>query len=143
MSEPPDLETLSRRFLDLWQDQMTAMANDPALAEVMTRLVGMAPPGMAASIPPAIGGASGGAKEGADPTSEAQREGDTPAVSGRRKSKPPSRAAAASASSGGGGIDLDELARRLADVESRLDRLEAGAGAGGGRAQGKPRRRRS
>src|SRR5437899_1827056 len=37
MSEPPDLETLARRYLDLWQDQVTALAVDP---EAFTAAVG-------------------------------------------------------------------------------------------------------
>jgi hypothetical protein len=146
MPKPPDLETLSRRFLDLWQDQMTAMAADPEMAEVMTRLMGMTAPGMAAFMPLAIGGLgglAGGAKEGEERTREGHRDAETETSSSAGEAKAPPRAAAAATASGGGGLDLDELARRLADVERRLDELEARAGAGGGRARGKPRRQRS
>jgi hypothetical protein len=139
MSEPPDLDSLARRFLDLWQDQMTAMTADPEMAELMGRLMAMTAPGMAAFMPLAKGKGTG---EGG-PTDEDQREGDTTTLSKRGKRKTPPGAAAAPVPSGGDGLDLDELARRLADVESRLARLEAGAGAGAGGAEGKPRRRRS
>jgi hypothetical protein len=47
MAEQGDLDELARRYLDLWQDQMTALANDPEMAEAteqMLRLMGFAPP---------------------------------------------------------------------------------------------------
>ncbi|WP_242468918.1 hypothetical protein [Rhodovibrio salinarum] len=47
MAEQGDLDELARRYLDLWQDQMTALANDPDMAEAteqMLRLMGFAPP---------------------------------------------------------------------------------------------------
>lgn len=34
----PDLETLARRYLDLWQDQWAALAADPDTAESLARL---------------------------------------------------------------------------------------------------------
>src|SRR5258708_38260016 len=39
MSEPPDLETLARRYLDLWQDQVSALAADPEFTETIGRLL--------------------------------------------------------------------------------------------------------
>jgi hypothetical protein len=39
MAESPDLAALARRYVDLWQDQLTAMAADPALAESTARLL--------------------------------------------------------------------------------------------------------
>jgi len=48
MAEPPDLASLAKRYLDLWQEQLTAMAADPELAESMARLfAGLVPPGWA------------------------------------------------------------------------------------------------
>src|SRR5437764_11596014 len=38
MSEPHDLDALADRCIDLWQDQMAAMAGDPELAEAFRRL---------------------------------------------------------------------------------------------------------
>jgi hypothetical protein len=35
---PPDPERLAERFLDLWQDQLAAIATDPDLAELVARL---------------------------------------------------------------------------------------------------------
>ena len=52
MAESPDLAALARRYVDLWQDQLTAMAADPALAESTARLLaalvpaGWPPPSM-------------------------------------------------------------------------------------------------
>ena len=37
MTEPPDSHDLAKRFLDLWQDQVTAMATDPDLADGLRR----------------------------------------------------------------------------------------------------------
>ena len=48
---PEDLDDLARRYVDLWQDQMTALAADPAFAESMQKV--MATMGVAASGLPA------------------------------------------------------------------------------------------
>ena len=40
MSKAPDLESLAKTYLDLWQDQFASMAADPATAEAMARLFG-------------------------------------------------------------------------------------------------------
>jgi len=37
MPQPPDLEALARRYLDLWQDQATALAGDAELARQIGR----------------------------------------------------------------------------------------------------------
>ncbi len=113
MAEPPDLANLAKRYLDLWQEQLIAMAADPDLADGLARLLaGLAP----ASWPPPFG---------------------APAYDG----SPPGAAAAAPASRQRGDA-LDELARRLAAVEDRLAALETGAPGGGKRAAAKPRTRR-
>jgi hypothetical protein len=118
MPEPPDPESLARRFLDLWQDQLTAVAGDPQLAETMTRWIGMTAPGMAAFLPLMQAGLkAASAKEGPSDAQGRASDGKTPAGT-----------AAAAAAHGGGGGDVDKLARRLADVEKRLARLEAGTG---------------
>jgi hypothetical protein len=41
MSDEPDVEGLARRYLDLWQDQMKALASDPEYADLLDRLTGM------------------------------------------------------------------------------------------------------
>ncbi|HKW53588.1 MAG TPA: hypothetical protein VJO12_07855, partial [Stellaceae bacterium] len=40
MVAPPDLASLAKRYVDLWQDQLIAMAADPDLAGVFARVVG-------------------------------------------------------------------------------------------------------
>ncbi|HXZ01743.1 MAG TPA: hypothetical protein VEI03_17240 [Stellaceae bacterium] len=113
MAEPPDLASLAKRYLDLWQEQLIAMAADPDLAENLARLLaGLAP----ANWPPPFG---------------------VPVYDGT-----PFGAAAAAASFGQRRDALDEFARRLAAVEGRLAALEAGASAGGKRAAPKRRARR-
>ncbi len=42
MAETPTLDTLARLFLDLWQDQVSALAADPQTAEHWHRLVQIA-----------------------------------------------------------------------------------------------------
>src|SRR5258705_3581994 len=48
MDETPDLTSLARRWLDLWQEQVTALAGDPAVAEQTARLLGLLEGGAAA-----------------------------------------------------------------------------------------------
>ena len=37
--DPPDLIALAKRFVDLWQEQMTALAGDPELADSIGRFL--------------------------------------------------------------------------------------------------------
>jgi hypothetical protein len=114
MAAPPDLASLAKRYVDLWQDQLIAMAADPDLAGVFARVVGELTP---LARPP--GSADGGG------TSR------------------PAGAAAAAAASRDRSDDLDQLARRVAALEERLAALEAGAGRGRKRAAPKRRRNSS
>jgi len=109
MSEPPDPESLARRFLDLWQDQMTAVAGDPQLAEAMARWISISAPAMAAFLPLMEAGLKGRpVKEERRDTTGRDRTGATP---------PPAGSSAAAAASGSRGLDLDECTRRLASLE--------------------------
>jgi len=48
MAEAPDLASLAKRYLDLWQDHLIAMAADPDFAENLARLfAALKPPGSA------------------------------------------------------------------------------------------------
>src|SRR5260370_33387962 len=40
MAAPPDLASLAKRHVDLWQDQLIALAADPDLAAAFARVVG-------------------------------------------------------------------------------------------------------
>jgi hypothetical protein len=94
-SDPPDLEALARRFLDLWQDQVAALAENTDLTEQWSRLLA------------ALG------------TPAENPDGDGLGESGFAP-----RSAAATAPSGAGGGDMARLAERVAALERRLARLE-------------------
>jgi hypothetical protein len=108
--EKPDLAALAKRFLDLWQEQLTALAGDPELAEGMSRFMAALPPG----FPFWFG----------------------PDERGRRKTG----AASAGAASDERGRRVVELAARLDAVEARLARLESGLAGKRPPARGKPKR---
>ena len=119
MAEPPTMEELARRFLDLWQDQVAALAADPQVAAQWRQLM-LASLGMSEAL-------KGGAAR------EQARAGAAPAG-----------AAPAAAASGLGRDDPAGLARRVAALEQRLAAVESGAvgrgdAAGAGGAGRKPR----
>jgi hypothetical protein len=129
MPKPPDLETLARRYLDLWQDHLGALAGDPGVAEVMARTLELMNAGSAAFATLATQAAAG-----AHDTTE-------PPVSVSAGSRTRTKAAAAAPRAADPA--LAELARRVAILEQRLAELEA---RGRGRCPGpdkRPRRRRS
>jgi hypothetical protein len=108
--DPPDPAALAKRFMDLWQEQMTALAGDPALADSIARFLAALPPGLPF----------------------------WPGFHDRDAHRTP--AAAAASDGGGGGMDqlasrLDAIEKRLARLEKR-----AGARRGGARSKPKKRR---
>jgi hypothetical protein len=123
MSKAPDLEELSRRYLELWQNQFAALAADPELAESMSRLFGL------------MGAAASGS------TSNAPFTTTGAGASGKRAAAP--GATAAGSASRGGGDDVAGLARRVAELEERLAALEGRMGKAGASARRKPRKRKS
>lgn len=40
MSDPPNMDELARRFLDLWEQNLTAAASDPEMAKAMGQFFG-------------------------------------------------------------------------------------------------------
>ncbi|HSR71393.1 MAG TPA: hypothetical protein VLL72_03330 [Kiloniellales bacterium] len=152
MSEPADLDELARRYLDLWQDQMSALATDEDFARMLQQL--MTSMGLAAATSPAALAAWPAMMAGLTPGSPAEPNADGQSRDrsetrtrdgGRDGGARPSAsgAAAAAASSDGGLARLDELAERLAGLEQRLAALEAGAGGGRRRAPARARKRRT
>ena len=73
MTSPPDPHDLARRFLDLWQDQVQAIATDPELADSVRRWTalwtGAMHPGGAAA--PSGGEAGDGLQPGYRPAAPA------------------------------------------------------------------------
>jgi uncharacterized protein YhaN len=135
MSERADLDELARRYLDLWQDQMSALAGDEEFAETLQRL--MTTMGLAAGAAPEFWRAWPAVMAGLKPAQHGNRVSDEQSREGA--AGPASPAAA----SDGGEPGLDRLARRLAALEKRVAALETGAPRGRERAASKPRKRRS
>ena len=137
MSDAPDLEALARRYLDLWQDQMSAMASDPAMVEALSRTFTLMTQGAAAFASGTAEAARAAATAAASPAPSAG--GDT--AHGRQTAARPDAAAsptdgddwpppgttAAAAASGDPGVDVPDLLRRLAALEQRVADLESGA----------------
>jgi hypothetical protein len=156
MSDQLDLEELARRYLDLWQEQATALAADPNFAAALKDLYAggeaaarlgdavaawgaMLPPGLfPGGLPPRHPDDSQGGSDDQAADGRAEREAST----ARRGAKPPGPPAPGAASHDGG-HDLDEFARRLAALEERIAALESGARGKGRGAARKPRKRGS
>jgi hypothetical protein len=147
----PELDELARRLLDLWQDQLTAVAANPDLAAQAARLMAAMPlPGMwlnqlgqmgTGQMGGQMGGLSGDdltkawtkmtqdwmaqdwwkGEAGASAT-RAGAAGATPKEPSGHGSSPAGAKAAAAASQPRGS-DLDELSHRLAGIEQRLAQL--------------------
>ena len=120
MPKQPDLERLANAYLDLWQDQMTAMAADPILTETMSRLFALT----------AVGAGPASSQE-AEQSRDAHRKNSEQPGNGAEPATEAGAEAAAPAPDDGG-HDLGELARRIAAIEKRLAALESGSGDGGG-----------
>jgi len=130
MSEPPDLETLARRYLDLWQDQVSALAADPEFTETLGRML---------QVSAALGPAGwmslwSAAAQGLKP--QPQKSHDASPVRPAANPSPASRPEAAAAAPHDRGDDVAELRRRIAALEARLTDLTAERGAA------RPRKRR-
>jgi hypothetical protein len=131
MSKASDLESLAKSYLDLWQDQFTAMAADPANAEAMARLFGA----MAAGPPGGVGPAA--ARRPAEAPNE--QSGSEPGGTAGAAPGP----APAGAASGDRDDRLSELAERIGELDERLARLERKLERKSGGAKGKPKKRKS
>ena len=144
------LQALARKLLDLWQDHLSALAQDPALMAQALKLMsayapfpwpqaGTTPTGGSGFAPfPSQfpGGPFGGFPFGGFP---ATAPGTEPGPEAR--SKPGSAAAAAAPDAGAGAVG--ELRRRVAELEGRLAELERDAGKPGDKGAAKPARKRA
>ncbi len=129
MSEPPDLDALAKRYLDLWQDQLGGISKDQQTAEIMAQTIELMNAGATAF-------ASMAAAQ--DNLNKGNADADTAPPAGNPNPAPGTDAAAAPP--GASDSDMDELARRLDRLEKRLDTLEAGAKKSRRRARKKPRK---
>src|SRR5690348_4597450 len=116
--EDPSVQDLAKRLMDLWQEQMAAIAADPDLMRQMAQMMAASPfPAMMQGIMQGILAST--AKSGpSNPYEWWKAENGAGA-------KPPTPAgppAAAPAPQPGGG-DLAELRRNLAGLEARLAEL--------------------
>src|SRR5258708_9725562 len=123
MSEPPDLETLARRYLDLRQDQDGAWASGRECPETIGRLLQVS-----ATLGPA-GWMSLWTAAAAGLKPQKPQDGrPTPSSPSSTSAKPgpaaAPRPAAAAAAHHDGGHDVAELRRRLAALEARLAELD-------------------
>jgi hypothetical protein len=149
MADPPDPQDLARRYLDLWQDQLRAMAADPETMATVGRML--------ASVAgqPGKNGQEGwqaGASAVPNPFALWPMTGAMPpfapfggsnpfeSVFAAGRSGTEAGSSAAAASSDGGDDQLRELERRLAALEGRLDALESRPRKGSGSGKGKSRK---
>ena len=155
MAERADLDELARRYLDLWQDQMTALAGDQEFAETMQRL--MTTMGLAPTAASELWRAWPATMAGLQATEQTQGASDdqsretgpraptrsTEGSAAGTEAGTPAGTAAPTAASDGGESGLDQLARRLAALEQRIAALEAAGSGRRGGAASKPRKGRS
>jgi hypothetical protein len=136
-AKPPpdrgDLAQLADRFLDLWQDQLSAVATDPDLAELVARLwtqwlvgPGAWRPPMAAPAP-----APPSAAPAAEPAAAPAHDPRTEAPGAAAAAAPPRDHRA----------DLRDLVARLGALEQRLAAVERTARSRRGGVERRTRRR--
>ncbi|MGE0151069.1 MAG: hypothetical protein AB7R90_00520 [Reyranellaceae bacterium] len=111
MADETELQTLARRYLDLWESQLSAMAADSELAAQLGRLFAATNASLLAGVQAQSGAAAG--SRGTE-REDGDAGGNTAA----------DRTAASAAARGDGAVDVAELERRIAALERRLDALE-------------------
>lgn len=114
------MESLARRFLDLWEDQLAAMAADPDQAEALSRMIALSGPA-AGGFPQSMNDAMRIFQQGFTQNSDhSQTQPSSQAPPG------PAGTAPAAPASGGGGDELGELTARISALEKRIADLESG-----------------
>jgi len=103
-----EFDRLARRYLDLWQSQLSGLSADPALTEQIARLFAAANAQVASAIQ--------AAQAGAHATPAADRSANPGSAPGATPS---------AAASQHGADDLGELRKRVAALEARIAELEA------------------
>lgn len=130
-----DVQRLAKEYVDLWEQQIKALAGDETLATTMAQTMELMNAGAAnvAAMMQAAG------TEGAHHGTGTDAGGDTGNGQGKRGHG--SGAAAAGAASGGTKPDVGGLTVRIAELEKRLDRLESLVEPAGKVPSGKPAKR--
>jgi hypothetical protein len=143
----PDMAELARRTLDLWQEQMTALAADPTAMGEWAKLwqAAMAPAAAPGQAPHPTAPANPMAGPMAGPMAAmmpwlASMPGFAPPFGGNPAPAPasahdttaPPGPQAASAASDGSTDAVAALARRIDELERRIDALAGSSGGGGG-----------
>jgi hypothetical protein len=95
---PGEFDRLARRYLDLWQTQLSGLAADQGLTEQIARLFAAANAQMSAVLQAAQGAPHAASASGTPPAAASPRHGAD---------------------------DLGELRERLAALEARIAQLEA------------------
>lgn len=119
MAEPPDLQDLAKKYLDLWQDQLGGVSKDPQTAEIMAQTMELMNAGAQVFANMATA-ARNGMYTGE--TDQGDNDGNAP-TNDSSNATPVSQPAGAA--SGAANPDLAQFARRLERIEERLDTLEA------------------
>lgn len=106
MSDTPDLDALAKRYLDLWQEELSRLSSDREVAEAMARTIELMNAGVArfAGAVRGVGDDGGGMGKPADAGG----------------------AAAAGAARRGADVGLERVQARVAALEKRVRELERG-----------------
>ncbi|MFM7344202.1 MAG: hypothetical protein ACKO1J_02390 [Tagaea sp.] len=136
---PPSLDELAKRYLDLWQDQMSALAADPETARLMGRSLQLwasaGPAGWQAIWQAAADGLKG------QPGTMFDHAAFAPFF--QQQAPQADRPKAAGSASGDGGGGVAELRRRLAELETRVAGLAPEPRSAGKGARKRPRKDRA
>ena len=131
MTDSPDFAALAREYLDLWEDQLAAMAADPTLAGQSARFFETMGSAEAAANPMATAQMAAMAQQFMTLAGLAAGGNTSDGPTTPTPPNPAPGSAPAAAASDDGAQQLAELTSRLAALEERLDRLEAGGGGAG------------
>ena len=125
--DPPSLDDLAKRYLDLWQDQIAAVAADPDMAHTMGRYAqiwaAMGPAGLAGVWAAAADGLKGGNLNETGQAANVFAHGAFKEFYGKdffAQTSAARGAAPAGAARDDRGDELAQLRRRVAELEAKL-----------------------